>query len=88
MVWSATMAPQVNRPTATGQLQAQVAELKQQILHPRQELEERTDELDAARAANRDLLTLANSMSPARRSAAQPSHTMTADQVPPKLGKR
>ena len=65
MVWSATMAPQVNRPTATGQLQAQVAELKQQILHPRQELEERTDELDAARAANRDLLTLANSMSPA-----------------------
>ena len=31
-----------------------------QILDLRQELQERTDDLDASRAANRDLMTLAN----------------------------
>ena len=39
-------------------------ELEQQLLDLRQELEERTDELDAARAANRDLMTLANRIPP------------------------
>jgi hypothetical protein len=46
-------------------LRARAAELEQQILDLRQELEERTDELDASRAANRDLMTLANRMPPA-----------------------
>lgn len=41
-------------------LRARVGELENQILDLRQELEERTDDLDAARAANRDLMTLAN----------------------------
>jgi len=34
--------------------------LEQQVLDLRQELEERTDDLDASRAANRDLMTVAN----------------------------
>ena len=41
-------------------LRARAAELEQQILDLGQQLEERTDELDAARAANRDLMALAN----------------------------
>jgi hypothetical protein len=44
----------------TEALQARIRELEQQLLGLRQQLEERTDELDAARAANRDLMTLAN----------------------------
>lgn len=50
----------IGRTDETEQLRARTGELEQQILDLRQELEERTDELDAARAANRDLMTLAN----------------------------
>ena len=52
----------IGRIGETEQLRARVAELEQQILDLRQELEERTDELDASRVANRDLMTLANRM--------------------------
>jgi hypothetical protein len=45
-------------------LRARAAELEQQLLDLRQELEERTGELHAARAANRDLMTLANRIPP------------------------
>ena len=48
-------------------LHTRVGQLEQEVLDLRQELEERTDDLDAARAANRDLMTLAN-----RNTAGQP----------------
>jgi chromosome segregation ATPase len=48
-------------------LRTRVGQLEQEVLDLRQELEERTDDLDAARAANRDLMTLAN-----RNTAGQP----------------
>lgn len=54
----------IGRADDAGQLRAHVDELEQQLLDLRQELEERTDELDAARAANRDLMTLANRIPP------------------------
>jgi predicted nucleic acid-binding Zn-ribbon protein len=41
-------------------LQTRIRKLEQELLDLRQELEERTDELDASRAANRDLMALAN----------------------------
>jgi chromosome segregation ATPase len=41
-------------------LRTRAGQLEQQALDLRQELEERTADLDAARAANRDLMTLAN----------------------------
>ena len=44
----------------TETLQARIRELEQQLLDLRQQLEERTGELDASRAANRDLMALAN----------------------------
>jgi hypothetical protein len=44
----------------TGHLRSRIAELEQHLLDLRQQLQERTDELDAARAANRDLMALAN----------------------------
>jgi chromosome segregation ATPase len=44
----------------TETLQPRIRELEQQLLDLRHELEERTDELDASRAANRDLMALAN----------------------------
>ena len=44
----------------TKALRTRIGQLEQQILDLRQELQERTDDLDAARAANRDLMTLAN----------------------------
>ncbi len=50
----------IGYPDETGQLKTRVTELEQAILDLRQQLEERTDELDAARAANRDLMALAN----------------------------
>lgn len=50
----------IGHPDETGQLRSRVTELEQLILDLRQQLGERTDELDAARAANRDLMTLAN----------------------------
>jgi hypothetical protein len=43
-------------------LRTRVGQLEQQVLDLRQELKERTDDLTAARAANRDLMTLANRM--------------------------
>ena len=54
----------IGRADDAGQLRARVGELEQQLLDLRQELDERTDELDAARAANRDLMTLANRIPP------------------------
>ncbi len=54
----------IGRAGDAGQLRARIGELEQQLLDLRQELEERTDELDAARAANRDLMTLANRIPP------------------------
>jgi len=50
----------IGRTDDTEALRTRVGELEQQVLDLRQELEERTDDLDAARAANRDLMTLAN----------------------------
>ena len=44
----------------TGQLRPRIEELEQHLTGLRQQLQERTDELDAARAANRDLMALAN----------------------------
>jgi peptidoglycan hydrolase CwlO-like protein len=44
----------------TGKLRTRITELEQTILDLRQQLQERADELDAARAANRDLMALAN----------------------------
>jgi hypothetical protein len=41
-------------------LRTRVSQLEQQVLDLHQELEERTDDLDASWAANRDLMTLAN----------------------------
>ena len=54
----------IGRADDTGQLRARLGELEQQILDLRQELEERADELDACRAANRDLMTLVNRIPP------------------------
>lgn len=50
----------IGRTDDSEALHARVSQLEQQVLDLRQELEERTDDLDAARAANRDLMTLAS----------------------------
>jgi hypothetical protein len=50
----------IGRAGDTEALRTRVGQLEQQVLDLRQELEEQTDDLDAARAANRDLMTLAN----------------------------
>ena len=50
----------IGRTDDTEALRTRVGQLEQQVLDLRHELEERTDDLDAARAANRDLMTLAN----------------------------
>ena len=50
----------IGRTDDTEALRIRVAELEQQVLDLRQELEERTDDLTASRAANRDLMALAN----------------------------
>jgi chromosome segregation ATPase len=50
----------IGRTDDTEALRTRVSQLEQQVLDLRQELEERTDDLDAARAANRDLISLAN----------------------------
>jgi polyhydroxyalkanoate synthesis regulator phasin len=50
----------IGRTDDTEALRSRVGQLEQQVLDLRQELEERTDDLNAARAANRDLMTLAN----------------------------
>jgi hypothetical protein len=41
-------------------LRTRAGQLEQQILDLRQELQDRTDDLDASRASNRDLMTLAS----------------------------
>jgi len=50
----------IGRTDDTGALRTRVSQLEQQVLDLRQELEERTGDLDAARAANRGLISLAN----------------------------
>src|SRR5262249_50492695 len=50
----------IGRTDDTEALRARVGQLEQQVLDLRQELEERADDLTAARAANRDLMALAN----------------------------
>jgi chromosome segregation ATPase len=50
----------IGRTDDTEALRARASQLEQQLLDLRQELEERTDDLNAARAANRDLMALAN----------------------------
>lgn len=47
-------------PTDLDQLQAKITNLEQQPVDLRLQLEERTQDLDAARAANRDLMTRLN----------------------------
>jgi hypothetical protein len=50
----------IGHPGGTGQLQSRITELEQHLADLRRHLQERTGELDAARAANRDLMALAN----------------------------
>jgi Family of unknown function (DUF6262) len=50
----------IGRTDESGALRTRAGQLEQQMLDLRQELQERTDDLDASRAANRDLMTLAN----------------------------
>ena len=50
----------IGRTDESGALRTGVGQLEQQVLDLRQELEERTDDLNASRAASRDLMTLAN----------------------------
>jgi Family of unknown function (DUF6262) len=50
----------IGRTDETETLRTRAGQLEQQVLDLRQELEERTDDLDASRAANRDLMALAN----------------------------
>lgn len=50
----------IGRTDETETLRTRAGQLEQQVLDLRQELEERTDDLNASRAANRDLMTLAN----------------------------
>ena len=54
----------ITRTDEIGTLRERVAELEQQLLDRRQDLQDRDDELAAARAANRDLMTRPNSRSP------------------------
>jgi hypothetical protein len=50
----------LTRTDEIGTLCERVAELEQQLLDRRQDLQDRDDELAAARAANRDLMTTLN----------------------------
>ena len=50
----------LTRTDETSTLRKRVAELEQQLLDGRQDLQDRDDELAAARAANRDLITALN----------------------------
>jgi len=50
----------IGRTGETEALRARVSQLEQQLLDLRQELEDRTGDLNASRAANRDLMALAN----------------------------
>jgi transposase-like protein len=50
----------IGRTDDAGALRTRVSQLEQQVLDLRQELEERAGDLDAARAANRGLISLPN----------------------------
>jgi cell division protein FtsB len=50
----------IGAPDDTAQLQHRITDLEQQLLDLRQQLDERTDDLTAARAANRELMTEVN----------------------------
>jgi transposase-like protein len=50
----------IGRTDDSEALRTRAGQLEQQVLDLRQELGERTDDLNAARAANRDLMSLAN----------------------------
>lgn len=52
-----------------GTLRERVAKLEQQLLDQRHDLQDRDDELDAARATNRDLMTRLNSRTPTNEQA-------------------
>ncbi|WP_433258601.1 hypothetical protein ACQPYK_24045 [Streptosporangium sp. CA-135522] len=65
----------IGRTGETEQLRTRIVEFEQQVLDLRQELDERIDELDAARAANRDLTT------PANRHPAQPDAARLNDEA-------
>jgi hypothetical protein len=56
-VWNETG---LGDPTDIQQLQRRITELEQQAVELRRQLSERDTELDAARAANRDLMTRLN----------------------------
>jgi hypothetical protein len=59
----------IGRTDDTEALRTRVGQLEQQVLDLRQELGDRTDDLDAARAANRDLISLAKPETQLRRRA-------------------
>jgi hypothetical protein len=50
----------IGAPDSTAEQQHRITELEQQLLDLRRQLEERTDDLTAARAANRELMTELN----------------------------
>lgn len=54
----------IGRSDETEQLRTRLSQLEQQILDLRQELEDRNDELTAARATNRDLMAELNGHNP------------------------
>jgi chromosome segregation ATPase len=54
------LASGIGRTDETETLRTRAGQLEQQVLDLRQELEERTDDLSAARTANRDVMALAN----------------------------
>ena len=61
VILSKASAPaESDAPTTPRHSAPAAARLEQQVLDLLQELEERTDDLNAARAANRDLMSLAN----------------------------
>ena len=53
-------AKQTRRPADIDQFQAKITHLEQQAVDLRLQLEERTQDVAAARAANRDLMTRLN----------------------------
>jgi chromosome segregation ATPase len=66
-------------PDDTEQLRRRVSELEQTMMDLRQQLEERTEELDAARTTNRDLMAEVNRL---------PGRWDTADTAPSRKPRR